>query len=192
MEVGLTADTLTRLLNCLDPDPQLAGEKYEQLRRTLIRFFEWRSAPYPEEHADETFNRVGRKLVEGIVINNMAAYSYEVARLIFLETTKRPESKRVSLDSSTMGPIASESNSESVENELGLSCLDNCLRKLSSENAELIIEYYRYEKRGQIEHRRAMAERFGLRRDALANRVQRLRDKLQHCVSVCLRNKSAI
>jgi len=35
-----------------------AGARYEQLRQVLIRFFEWRGAPYPEEHADATFDRV--------------------------------------------------------------------------------------------------------------------------------------
>jgi hypothetical protein len=50
MKAGLTADTFTRLLHRLDADRERAGEKYEDLRRTLIRFFEWRGAPYPEEH----------------------------------------------------------------------------------------------------------------------------------------------
>ena len=192
MKAGLTADNFTRLLNYLDPDHESAGEKYEDLRRTLIRFFEWRGAPYPEEHADEVFNRIARKLGEGIVIKNLAAYSYEVARLIFLETTKRPDNKRISLESEDLNPIASVMTATVPDKELGLTCLENCLHKLPAENAELVLEYYRYEKRSQIERRRALAERFGLRRDALANRVQRLRDKLQHCVARCLRNKTTI
>ena len=52
------------------------------------------------------------------------------------------------------------------------------------ESADLILEYYRYEKRAQIDQRKALAERFGLRRDALANRAQRLRDKLEQCVGL--------
>jgi len=192
MEAGLTADTFTRLLERLDPDHERAGEKYEDLRRTLIRFFEWRGAPYPEEHADEAFNRIARKLGEGIVIKNLAAYSYEVARLIFLETTKRSDNKRISLESEGLNPIASGMTATVPDTELGLTCLENCLGKLPADNAELVLEYYRYEKRSQIERRRVLAERFGLRRDALANRVQRLRDKLQHCVARCLRNKTAI
>jgi DNA-directed RNA polymerase specialized sigma24 family protein len=192
MEAGLTADTFTRLMNCLDADRERAGEKYEDLRRTLIRFFEWRGAPYPEEHADEAFNRIGRKLDEGIEIKNLSAYSYEVARLVFLETTKRADSKRVSLESAKVDPVAANLTEEVAEKELRLMCLEDCLRTLPGESAELILEYYKYERRGQVERRRALADRFGLRRDALANRVQRLRDKLQHCVSVCLRKKSAI
>jgi DNA-directed RNA polymerase specialized sigma24 family protein len=192
MEAELTADALTRLLAFLDPDRERAGEKYEDLRRTLIRYFEWRGAPYPEEHADETLNRVGRKLNEGIEIRNLAAYSYEVARLIFLETTKGADSKRISLESITVNPIASDMTAELEEKERRLMCLEDCLRKLPGQSAELILEYYTYEKRGLIEQRRALADRFGLRRDALANRAQRLRDKLQHCVSGCLRKKSTI
>jgi DNA-directed RNA polymerase specialized sigma24 family protein len=192
MEAGLTADTFTRLLNYLDADRERAGEKYEDLRRTLIRFFEWRGAPYPEEHADEAFNRIGRKLDEGIEIKNLSAYSYEVARLVFLETTKGADSKRLSLGSVRVDPVASNLMEEVAEKELRLMCLEDCLRTLPGESAELILEYYRYEQRGQVERRRALAKRLGLRRDALANRVQRLRDKLQNCVSVCLRKKSAI
>ncbi len=192
MEAGLTSDTFTSLLNCLDTDRERAGEKYEDLRRTLIRFFEWRGAPYPEEHADEAFNRIGRRLSEGIEIKNLSAYSYEVARLVFLEATKGIDSQRLSLESVKVDPVASKLTENVADKELRLTCLEDCLRTLPGESAELLLEYYRYEKRGQVAGRRALADRFGVRRDALANRVQRLRDKLQNCVSSCLRKKSAI
>jgi DNA-directed RNA polymerase specialized sigma24 family protein len=192
MEAGLTALTFAKLLDRLDPDRERAGEKYEDLRRTLVRFFEWRGAPFPEEHADESFNRVARKLGEGLEIRSVGGYCYEVARLIFLETTKGPDSKRASLESLKFEPAAASTTDETSEKELRLACLEDCLRVLPSENAELVLEYYRYEKRGQIDRRRVLAERFGLRRDALANRAQRVRDKLEQCVSGCLRKKSAI
>ena len=192
MAAGLTINTFSNLLNYLDTDRERAGEKYEILRRTLIRFFEWRGAPFPEEHSDETFNRICRKLEEGIEIKNLSAYSYEVARLIFLETTKGADSKRLPLESIEDGLVTSNVTEESAEKETRLSCLEDCLGTLPDESAELVLEYYSYEKRGQVERRRALAERFGLRRDALANRVQRLRDKLQYCVSACVRKKSTI
>jgi DNA-directed RNA polymerase specialized sigma24 family protein len=192
MEAGLNTDTFTKLLNWLDVDRERAGEKYEYLRRTLIRFFEWRGGPYPEEHADEVFNRIGRKLDQGIEIQNISAYSYEVARLVFLETTKRIDNKQASLQSIKVDPVALDATEEVTNKETRLKCLEDCLGTLPEESAALVLEYYRHEKRGQVEHRRALADRFGLRRDALANRVQRLRDKLQYCVSSCLRKKSAI
>ncbi len=40
MSWTLTETALTRLLQCLDADPDLAGQKYEDLRQTLTRYFE--------------------------------------------------------------------------------------------------------------------------------------------------------
>src|SRR5512134_1992159 len=98
MRSGPTEETFDRLLASLDADRERAGERYEDLRRTLVRFFEWRGAPFPEDHADETFDRVARRLDEGITIENLGGYCYNVARLIFLETLKNPDSRRTDLD----------------------------------------------------------------------------------------------
>ena len=83
----LTSESFGKLLARLDTDPEVAGEKYEALRRMLVKFFGWRGAPFPEEHADETLNRVTRKLDEGLVIKDMPGYCYGVARLLYLETS---------------------------------------------------------------------------------------------------------
>jgi DNA-directed RNA polymerase specialized sigma24 family protein len=192
MDAALTSETFARLLLSLDANHERAGEKYEDLRRTLIRFFEWRGAPFPEDHTDEVFNRAARKLGEGVEIKNVGGYCYEVARLVFLETTKGVESKSQSLEAVKFEPVVHDTTVETAEQELRLTCLESCLRALPVESAELILEYYRYEERRQIKHRKAMAERLGLRRDALTNRAQRLRDKLENCVAVCCRKKSAI
>jgi DNA-directed RNA polymerase specialized sigma24 family protein len=190
MEAGaLTPEAFGRLLLSLDADRERAGEKYEDLRRTLIRFFEWRGAPFPEEHADEALNRVARRLAEGVEVRSVGAYCYEVARLIFLETTKGADGRKEPLDSLKSDPAAADAAEASAEKERGLACLEECLRALPAESAELILEYYRHEGRVQIERRKALAEGLGLRRDALANRAQRLRNKLEHCVSLCLRKR---
>jgi DNA-directed RNA polymerase specialized sigma24 family protein len=169
MEASLTSETFARLLLSLDADRERAGEKYEDLRRTLIRFFEWRDAPFPEEHTDEVFNRITRKLGQGVEIRNIGGYCYEVARLVFLETTKGVNGRRESLESVKFEPAAPpDTTVEATEKELRLACLEDCLRALPTEGAKFILEYYRYEGHGQIERRKALAERLGLRRDALA------------------------
>lgn len=193
MEPGLTAKAFTRLLDRLGEDQEQAGEKYEDLRRTLIRFFEWRGAPFPEEHTDETFNRIARKLDEGVEIKNIGGYSHEVARLVCLESLRGHLSRREPLDEFKLEATAApDTTDETIEKEQRLTCLDDCLRALPIESRELITEYYRDEKRGRIDGRQALAERFGLRREALANRAQRVRDKLEQCVTRCFRKKSAI
>lgn len=192
MEPALTADAFTKLLHRLDADRERAGEKYEDLRRTLIRFFEWRSAPSPEEQADETFNRIARKLDEGMEIVNIGGYCHQVARLVCLEAFKGHDSRRMPLDEIKLEAPAPDTTAETAEKEHRLTCLDDCLRVLPVESRELITEYYCDEKRGRIDRRQALADSLGLRRDALANRAQRVRDKLEHCVIRCLRKKSAI
>jgi DNA-directed RNA polymerase specialized sigma24 family protein len=192
MGAALTSDTFARLLDFLDADRERAGEEYEGLRRTLIRFFEWRSAPFPEEHTDEVLNRIAKKLDEGVDVRNIRSYCYEVARLVFLEAVKGHTSKSAPLDSIEFETGVADTTDEATEKEIRLACLDDCLRALPRESADLILEYYRYEKRAQIDQRKALAERFGLRRDALANRAQRLRDKLEQCVSGCVNKDSPI
>lgn len=188
---GLTEQTFARLLDHLDVDREQAGERYEDLRRTLLRFFEWRAAPFPEEHTDQTLDRVARKLVEGVEIRNIGAYSYVVARLVFLETLKGPESRRVGIEPAGVAATA-DAIDEAEEKERRLACLDHCLHGLPAESRELIVEYYRQDKRERIEARRVLAERLGVKGEALANRAQRVRDRLEHCVNTCLRGRSAI
>jgi hypothetical protein len=61
-EWTLTEEAFAKFLAQLDPDTERAGERYETLRLTLVKFFDWRGAHFPEECADETFNRVARKI----------------------------------------------------------------------------------------------------------------------------------
>lgn len=192
MEPGPTASAFAKLLDSLDEDRDRAGDKYEVLRRSLIKFFEWRGAPFPDDYTDEALNRVARKLDEGIEIKNLGGYCYQVARLIYLESLKGHDSRRTALESIHLNGDIVDTTGAAIEKELRLSCLDDCLRALPGESRELIVEYYKDEKRPTSGRRKALAERLGLRRDALANRAQRVRDKLEQCVMICLRDKRAI
>jgi DNA-directed RNA polymerase specialized sigma24 family protein len=175
MELGLTANAFAKLLDRLDADRGRAGDKYEDLRRTLTRFFEWRGAPFPEEQADETFNRVAGRLDEGVVIKNIGGYCYEVARLVCLEAFKGHDSKRVGLEAINLEAAAADTTDAAIEKEMRLACLEDCLRGLPRESRELIEEYYQDEKRGRIDHRKTLAGRLGLRTDALQPRPKSAR-----------------
>src|SRR2546421_3106679 len=120
MAAALTGEAFSKLLAHLDPDGERAGEKYEDLRRTLIKFFEWRGAPFPEDHADETFNRVARKLNEGIEIKNVGGYCYEVARLVCLEVWKGDDSRRESLEERHQNTAEANPADSALERELFL------------------------------------------------------------------------
>ncbi len=192
MASRVTEKSFVQFLAVLDRDPERAGAKYEELRHVLMRFFEWRGAPYPDEHVDETFDRVAKRVEEGVVIANIGGYCYEAARLVWLETLKAPERRHVPL-----APDAPLAATESpIEGELDrhrrMTCLQRCLTELPEDSRLLILEYYGDRGRGRIDHRRALADRLGVQRDALANRAQRVRNKLELCVARCLGRRGPI
>jgi DNA-directed RNA polymerase specialized sigma24 family protein len=173
----LTEEAFAKFLACLDPEPARAGEKYEALRQALVKFLDWRGAPFPDELVDETFNRVTRKLEEGETIRDMPAYCHGVARMVLLQSLERPGNKRVGLEELSMSAIP-EQDVTDVRREY----LNQCLRQLTAENRELIMEYYRKDGRQKNDHRVAMAERLGIPLNALWSRAQRIRDKLERCI----------
>jgi RNA polymerase sigma factor (sigma-70 family) len=186
----LTEEAFSKLLESLDKDRGRAGEKYEDLRRTLARFFEWRGAPAPEDHVDETLNRVARRLAEGQEVSNFGGYCYGVARLVMLESLKGQERELIPLEDADPGSLkAAEADESAEEEERRLRCLEECLRTLPAESRDLITEYYQDERRDKINRRQALADRLGIPRLALGNRAQRLRDKLAQCVKGCLAKK---
>jgi RNA polymerase sigma factor (sigma-70 family) len=187
MSRSITGDSLKKLLDCFDADHDRAGEKYEDLRRALIRFYNGRGIFFAEECADEVFDRVSRRLTEGVEIKNIYSYCYEVARLILLERLKSRENRRVPLEETVLVESMINQDDDAVEKERMLQCLDRCLQQLPPESRALIIEYYQDSQRDRIDRRKALAKRLGLRRDALANRAQRLREKLEQCILECLK-----
>jgi DNA-directed RNA polymerase specialized sigma24 family protein len=182
---SLTGEAFAKFLAFLDADLERAGEKYEELRCLLVKFFHWRGATFPEERADQAIDRVARRIDEGEVVHDLMGYCYGVARLLFLETLKGPESRREPLDDIDLAVTVEEGE------EVGLlqSCMADCLRALPAESREVILQYYRDERRAKIDHRKALATRLGIPLNALRSRAQRLRDRLGECVKRCLKKK---
>jgi DNA-directed RNA polymerase specialized sigma24 family protein len=188
-ERELTPEAFTRFLASLDPDGQIAGEKYEELRYQLIKFFEWRGSFFPEDLADETLNRLTRKIVDGEVIEkNIIALALGIARFVFLESLKQPGSRRAEMKELTQFAAPQEHRAE--DDDLWVICLRECLRSVPAENRELIIEYYQEDGRTKIDDRKKLADRLGISLNALFSRAKRIRDKLEQCVTRCVNKKS--
>src|SRR5215467_13619028 len=98
---GLSALAFTRLLEWLDDGVDSYGEKYLEMRRRLIGYFDRRNRPFADDLADETLNRIGQTLERGgtIGITPQARYCYVVARFVLLEDVRRNH-RRVSLNES--------------------------------------------------------------------------------------------
>ncbi|PWT88754.1 MAG: hypothetical protein C5B55_12600 [Blastocatellia bacterium] len=179
----LTPEAFDNLLKTFDPNRDNAAQKYLDCRANLVRFFEWRGCPFPEDHADETFNRVARKIADGEEIQKLAGYVMGVARLLVLEIIKSLSKQREALGEyqKTYDEVA-----DVPDTEIRIDCLQKCLGQLSSDNRELIIQYYQGDKREKIENRRKLGERLGVAINTLRMRAQRLRERLQGCVEECV------
>ena len=182
-EWTLTREALAGFLAALDADAERAGEKYEALRLRLVKYFDWRGAHMPEECADATINRVMRKLAAGERFEELGSYCLGVARLVFLETLKRPERRHIPLEEA---PVLAAPAAPVGEEDEKRRCFEHCLRELPAESRALVLEYYRDERRTKIDTRQAMADRLAIPLNALRSRVQRIRDRLERCIAGCL------
>jgi RNA polymerase sigma factor (sigma-70 family) len=178
----LTQESFDKLLAALGDDRESAGERYLEIRSNLIRFFEWRGSPFPEDHADETINRIAKRVSEREEIRNPASYFLGVARMILLELNRVRIRQEQALNEFTS---LSDPSNQPDESDAALDCLRKCLQHLSSENRELILEYYRGEKTAKIDSRKKLAERFGIPVNTLRMRALRIREDLQRCVENC-------
>ena len=106
-----------------------------------------------------------------------------VARLLLLEINKGRQREQLAL--AEIG-TASEVYEEADNDESRLTCLRSCLQTLSTDNRELIIEYYQGEKGEKIQNRKKLMDRLGVPVNTLRMRALRLREKLQSCVEECV------
>src|SRR5262245_11895033 len=176
-KVEITQEAFDRLLAWFHPDRNRAGEKYEVIRRGLTQFFERRGCLESADLADETINRVIKKLPEiyNQYTGEQAKYFYGVAHRIYQEYLRRPQ-----IISSGTEP------EDSIIQERKDRCRLQCLDKLSAEDRLLITDYYLKEKREKIEHRRKLAIQLGLNSNALTVRAFRIRSALNKCLEECL------
>ena len=188
---ALSQVAFSRLLEWLDEGGDSRGERYVEIRRRLVAYFERRGRTAADELADEAFNRIGRTLEQRgeIAITPPARYCYVVARFVLLEDIRR-ERRQVQLDEPRLAKIeaagarADESIDQADPDELRLESLDRCLQKLKPEQRDLIVEYYRDTGREKIERRRDLAKRLGITMNALGIRAFRIRDSLMECVEL--------
>jgi len=180
----LTQAAFDRLLACLDTDRDAAGRKYVEVRSNLMRFFEWRGCAFPEDHADETINRVARRVSEGEEIRNPAGYFLGVGRLVLLEVYKEREKQQLALSEFA---YTSDEHQQLDDVEPRAECLKRCLEGHTPENRELILQYYQGEKAAKIENRRKLSARLKTPLNTLRMRALRLRERLLICVTDCLK-----
>jgi RNA polymerase sigma factor (sigma-70 family) len=191
----ITRESFERLPTELHPDSERAGEQYEKIRRKLVKLFQWRGCAHAEECADETFNRVAQKICDGAKIWADDPYSYfhGVALNVLKEYWRSAE--RTSKTLEEMAQIQGFSadpedllsrETERMEKERLLECLNRCLQKLPPENLHLITRYHQGEEAMDKARRRELAQALGIALNALRIRAYRIRVGIEECVQNCL------
>jgi hypothetical protein len=181
--------SFTRLLQWLDEGADSHGERYLEMRRRLVAYFDRRNRSAPDMLADETFDRVARTLETAghIKVTPPARYCYVVARFVLLEDI-RAARRSVPFDEARMASRPGLSLTTEADDDparQSLACLGRCLGRLKPEDRELIVEYYRDAKRERIDRRRGLAAALGITMNALGIRAWRLRANLEACVGAC-------
>lgn len=180
----LTQDAFDRLLDSLGPDRDTAGERYLEIRRNLVRLFEWRGCSTPDEYADETINRCARKIGEGEEIRDVATYCIGIARMVLREMSRDRSRQALPLDEAPE-PRAAPAEPE-CDPEGRVECLRRCLGQLSAETRNLILHYYQGDKGDKIKNRKSLTELLGIPASTLRMRALRVRERLQLCAESCL------
>ncbi|MFN7929517.1 MAG: sigma-70 family RNA polymerase sigma factor [Blastocatellia bacterium] len=190
----LTPEAFAQLLHCLDAEREQAAAKYEQVRQVLETYFTFRNAIDPAALTDETLNRVAYRLAEGqeIIPGHFLPYCYAVARNVWRETlvTSQRLVPLAELPETVAEPVPSAEEvylelERRLAQEQQLTCLRQCLNKLSPEDRALLQEYHQGQGQEKIRHRQALAARLGITIPSLRNRTCRLRDRMAACIRAC-------
>lgn len=184
----LTPEAFQQFMNWLDEDQESAGQRYVEIRRRLVHYFDRKNCSSVNELADETLNRVARRLEEEgeITGTTPAQYCYLVAHYVFLESLRN---RPLHMPFQEMLNAAPELDEQAHGEQQRSDCLERCMKTMDSEEQSFIVGYYQGERHIRIENRKKLAAKLGISLNALSIRACRIRNKLETCIRKCLAAK---
>lgn len=182
-----TESAFRNFLSWLGDGDDSRGERYLEMRRRLVCYFDRKQCFAADELADETLNRVARRLEEEGTITDAgpAQYCYLTAKFVFMEHLRKSRHEvSVGSDLSSVKLSNHTAATDPAARNL-LECLESCLAKLFPLDRNLILEYYSGEKQEKIRRRKQLAEKLALTLNALSIRACRIRNQIETCVIKC-------
>jgi hypothetical protein len=182
---------LESLLQSLDADRERAGKKYVDIRTTLIRFFQRNDCPAAEDLSDRTLDRVA-KILQRRKIHEVVPFIVGVGKNILREFWKRPA---IAGFKPEVYELWCPSHELMLDSRNRYASLMGCVERLEAADRELFREYFMsfgddINRKDLAEHRRRLAQRFGLTQGALRVKAYRLRAEVKRCCLRCLLKKS--
>lgn len=164
----------------LDADRDIAAQQYETIRAGLIRIFVSKGCSDAEHLADKAIDiAIGHLPDLQDYIGEKAKYFFGVARYIILEQQRQRE---IAIEKFPELPIEPTEKSDAYE------CLIQCLKFLSHERRDLILDYYVHTGHDKVEYHKWMAEKLGITDGALRSRAFQVRARLEKSVLQCLQS----
>lgn len=156
------------------------GSQYEKLRAKLIFFFNRRLLPFPEDLADEVLDRLAQRLAQATEMNSVQAFALGIARYVAQEQHgKKVHLRGVDPDFFDNVPAPEVTLSEETE----IVRMEQCLKKLSRSESQLLRGYYVLTGRNLMESRRKLSETLGVSQTTLRQRVFLARQRLRDCMT---------
>jgi len=187
---SLTQPAFDALLASLGPDRDVAADRYLEIRRNLVRLFEWRGCSTPEEYADETINRCARKIGDGEIIRDVPTYCIGIARMLLLEMGRDRAMQARPLDEAPEPHVVP--HEPEGDHDRRVECLRSCLGQLPPDHRTLILDYYQGDKGDKIKNRDRLTRTLGISAGTLRMRALRVRASLQLCAENCVQKQGAM
>lgn len=174
-ETILTKSNFENLLEWLSRDREIAGQKYEAIRFKLKKFFYAKGCTHAEELADETIDRVIKKIdfLQKNYCGEPILYFLAVAKKVFLEYTRKICERELPEN------IADRRQFYSNEMENLFLCLNESLNQIPSEQRRFILEYYSGEKKDKMQRCQQLSQDKHISYPAMRVQAYRIRNKLQ-------------
>ena len=178
----LNQESFESLLRWLNSDREQAGKRYEDIRSRLIKIFSARGCAEPDLLADETINRVAKRVdeISQTYEGDPALYFYGVANKIHMEQLRKQ--RPIEIPPPPV-PALDDYEEEYV-------CLESCIGHLPARSRDLVLQYYEHEQQDKIAQHQHLADRLGIGLNALRIRAHRARQVLRKCIIKCLEKKS--
>lgn len=180
----LNPQSFEKMLDWLDKDREIAGQKYEAIRLRLIKVLNYRGCLDGESLADEAIDRVTRKIetLTETYQGDPAYYFLNVANKIYLEYRRKPVSVELPAD------LADQPDTSPAEEDFQpeYECLKKCLSTIPDAKRNFILDYYQENKKKKLANLKRLAESDGIEIATLHMRAFRLRATLEKCVLKCL------
>jgi len=180
----VNAHPFTALLAFLSEDPNDANNHYLRLQQKLAGYFRLKGMSDPITDAEDTLDRAGKKILEGVPIPDIDRFCMGIARNVVLERSRNRRREE-----SVFRHFFEHSQNDNTLVDRITNLMKPCFEKLDSDDRDLLNSYCKIPPgKSRAEHRLRLAESLKSTIAALRIRVTRLRRELEDCVKALSKN----